>query len=343
MTLPTYDTVAEAYSAGLYAILERGATVPSVRESTSVASGFGTQDRPSIELLGYGFEIRDPKAVFIECAACQPRLDYYFGLLTWSLIGSDDVATLAYYHPAATRFSDDGAHLSGAFGHRLFRHESGSQVAAIVERLRNDPASRRAIATILDASDNFRTSKEFPCASTVQLFLRGERLDCIVNMRAQQALFVLPYDVFIFVGLQALVAAELEVGLGSYRHFAGTFHIYANEYALAEDVVASQPRARSLSPPASGLDSQITELRDWENRLRSIGVEGDIHGLDEIAGEVASIPSTTLTGQAARVFVHKAAKVIGHKRLADSAEAELPELAEMIRLRNEELAKEALS
>jgi thymidylate synthase len=343
VTLHTFDNVAEAYSAGLHALLEKGATVPSVRESTSVASGFGTQDRPSIELLGYGFEIQNPEAVLIECAACQPRLAYYFGLLTWSLTGSDDVATLAYYHPSAPRFSDDGAHLSGAFGHRLFCHVGGSQVAAMVHRLRNDPASRRAIATILDASDNFRTSREFPCASTVQLFLRDERLDCIVNMRAQQALFVLPYDVLIFIGLQILVAAELEVGVGSYRHFAGTFHIYANEYDLAEAVVASQIRARSLSPPTSRLDSQIAELRDWECRLRSMGAEGDIRGLDGITDEVASIPNATLTGQAARVFLHKAAEVIGHERLADRAAAELPELAEMMRLRNEQLAEEASS
>lgn len=338
-----FNTIAEAYSAGLHALLGKGLEVPSVRDPSSVASGFGAQDRPAIELLGYGFGILDPTAVLLECAACQPRLDYYFGLLAWSVVGSNDVAALAYYHPAATRFSDDGAHLSGAFGHRLFCHQAGSQVDVLVDRLKSDPASRRAIATILDPSDNFRSSREFPCASTFQLFIRDGKLDCIVNMRAQQALFVLPYDVFIFTGLQVLIAAELGVEVGRYRHFAGTFHIYANERELAEEVVASQIQARSLNPPTRRLNQQIAELEKWEERLRLMGRNSDANGLEAVADEVAAIPTGTLTGQAARVFFHKAARVVGHNELRDRAGAELPELMEMVRLRDAQLTSEPSS
>jgi thymidylate synthase len=333
MSLPTFDTLAEAYSAGLGNLMQRGAVVPSVRDETSVASGFGKEDRPSIELLGYGFELHDPTAAVLECAPCQPRLDYCFGLLTWSLIGSDDVSTLSYYHPAATRFSDDGAHLSGAFGRRLFRHEGGSQIAAVVARLKADFSSRRAIAMVLDGADNFRRSREFPCAASVQFFLRDGGLDCIVNMRAQQALFVLPYDAFLFIGLQAVVAAELEVAVGSYRHFAGTFHIYSNERELAETVLAASATAHPLQPPALGIEEQTEELRRWEERLRAVGTASAEAHFDQLSAEVEALAPETLTGQAARVFLYKAASAAGDAAAMAIARAKLPELEEMIRLR----------
>ncbi len=203
MTLPAFDTLAEAYSEGLARLLTSGRPVPSVRDPYSVASNFGGADRPAVELLGYGFEIRDPSAALLYSKALPLRLDYCFGLLCWSLSGSDDAKILSYYHPAATRFSDDGSHLSGAFGHRLFCHKDGSQIDAILNLLGRDPASRRAVAFIADARDNFTRSVEYPCAVSMHFFVRDGMLHAILHMRAQQALFVLPYDAFLFMSLQS--------------------------------------------------------------------------------------------------------------------------------------------
>jgi thymidylate synthase len=330
MTLPAFNTLAEAYTAGLDSLLRSGRMVPSVTDPASVASNFGEGDRPSIELLGHGFELREPLAALIDSPVWQPRLDYYFGLLAWSLSGDDDVMSLAYYHPAATRFSDDGAHLSGAFGHRLLRHASRSQLDILIERLRADPASRRAIAPIVEPGDNFRHSREFPCAASVQYFIRDGRLDCVVHMRAQQALFVLPYDVFLFIGFQAVLAAELEVDVGTYRHFAGTFHIYRDERELAEEILGSRVDPLRLEPPDEPFRAQVASLERWETALRSAATSGDGEELRRLTHAVEAVPAGTLSGQAARVFLLKAAAVSGEDEVMGRAPAMLDGVASLV-------------
>src|SRR5579875_1439881 len=267
MSLPEFETLAEAYVSGLAELLSRGQEVASVTDPMSVASNFGAGDRPSIELLGHGFSIRRPEASLLDSPCLQPRLDYYFGLLCWTLSASDEASMLAYYHPRATEFSDDGAHLSGAFGHRLMQHPGGNQIRVLIDRLRADPTSRRAIALVLEPNDNFGVSREYPCAASIQFFIRNGKLDAIVHMRAQQALFVLPYDAFLFMALQSAVAAELRVQIGTYRHLVGTFHIYANELSLAQSVAKSEVRALTLGQMEGEIVAIATALSAWEQPL----------------------------------------------------------------------------
>jgi hypothetical protein len=312
-----FDTLADAYVDGIEKLLRDGDTVRSVRDPFSVASNFGGRDRPAVELLGHGFEVVDSTLPFLDSPGWQPRLDYYFGFLTWSLAGRDDTETLAYYHPGATRFSDDGAHLSGAFGRRLFRSDHGNQIAVIAERLRADPASRRAIALVLDPRDNFRDSREYPCAASVQFFLRRGRLHAIAHMRAQQALLVLPYDAFLFMAIQAALAADLEVEPGTYRHICGTFHIYADERELAASVRQQGSTSRRLEAPSRPIHSLVTELEHWEATLRRAASGGTADEVRRLAAEATTTNAATAVGQAARVFALKAARTVQLGDLAD--------------------------
>jgi hypothetical protein len=70
------DDFASAYRFGLQRLLADGAPVPSVRDPTSVASHFGVGDRPSIELLGYGFEIPDVVPCVLDSSAWKFNLAY---------------------------------------------------------------------------------------------------------------------------------------------------------------------------------------------------------------------------------------------------------------------------
>ena len=182
----SHATLADAYRSTLIDVLERGNSVPSVQDPSSPASGFGTADRPSIELIGYSFEVQNPLACIVDSDARPLRLAYCVGSLLWTLNGSNDLAHLQGYHPDARNFSDDGISLSGAFGKRLFRSAGKiDQIAAIAERLLADPASRRTFAAICNAEDNVRQTREYPCCIGVQYFLRGGRLHSLTHMRAQ--------------------------------------------------------------------------------------------------------------------------------------------------------------
>jgi len=273
-----YRTLAEAYRDGLARLIEAGTDVPSVRDPTSKASNFGRDDRPSREMLCDCFEVDDPSEALLELPdGAGPRVQsaYAFGLLAWTLAGRSDASILAYYRPGATDYSDDQFTLSGAFGNRLFGlNRTADQLKAIIDKLSQDPSGRRAFAPILTDRDNFRESREYPCAVGVQLFVRDGRLFFLTVMRAQQALTVLPYDAFLFMLLQSYCASILQVSAGPYIHFSSTYHIYQDELSVARRI--SEDGCRGM-PVMFGPDAvaEANLLIRMERQIREAATQGE--------------------------------------------------------------------
>src|SRR6266480_2141150 len=135
-----YMSLAEAYEAGLRTVLA-GERIESVLDPLSKASNFGSGDRPSREVLCHQFAIDRPSNCLVSGPVVRLHLPYCFGLLAFTLSGSNELKTLSYYRPGAAEFSDDGWTLSGAFGYRLRGLGGGAdQLAALLKRLSADPA-----------------------------------------------------------------------------------------------------------------------------------------------------------------------------------------------------------
>jgi thymidylate synthase len=138
-------------------------------------------------------------------------------------------------------FSDDGAHLAGAFGERLLKARGHvDQLDAVRRRLTEDRGTRRAVAVVLSPTDLVSRSRDHPCLLGLQFLIRNNRLEMISYMRSQSALMVLPYDVFLFTAIQSWIADSLEIEVGPYTHIAGSFHIYSDELELAAEVDVPQ-------------------------------------------------------------------------------------------------------
>jgi hypothetical protein len=174
--------------------------------------------------------------------------------------------------------------MCGAFGARLFGTRTDrNQIAAILDRLADDPASRRTFASIILPSDNTAETLEFPCAAGIQLFLRDDRLHWLTVMRAEQALTILPYDVCLFSWLHHFIASCLNVAPGAYHHFSGTFHIYETERGLAEEVISSEITTTSLPAIPTGCGREVAhELVDIERAIREATAEMNATALGDI-------------------------------------------------------------
>jgi hypothetical protein len=112
----THKTLAEAYVRALKDVAESGERVEAVSDPTSVGSGFGTLERPTYELLGYGFRVTDPRSCQILSPPRITNLPYCIGNLAWTVAGSDHLRWIAYFNPRGSNFSDDEVRLFGAFG-----------------------------------------------------------------------------------------------------------------------------------------------------------------------------------------------------------------------------------
>lgn len=284
------NSFTEAYRRGISELLETGHTVPSVLDPMSTASGFGTANRPSVELLNYSFEVDHGASdlVLPDSSPYHFHFAYAAALIAWSLDGRQDLATLEHYRSAATEYSDDGLNLCGAFGERMFCRPGPAQgqLDAVLQRLRDDPSSRRTFVPILEPHDNVGASLEYPCAAGIQLFVRNGKLHMWVVMRAQQALTVLPYDYLLFAYIHLYLAGRLELLAGRYMHTAGTFHIYESERDIARDVLRN--KLTFNVPTEIGNAEQFRqELVKAEQRLR---LQNSAHSkADGDAGQAANV------------------------------------------------------
>jgi thymidylate synthase len=100
-----------------------------------------------------------------------------------------------------------------------------NQLEAVISRLSARPDSRRAVIALWDG-DTDAMSEHPPCACIVQFLLRQGCLNVFSYFRSNDAWTAAFPDMVAMVRLGSLVAARLGAGVGTYIHFAASYHIY---------------------------------------------------------------------------------------------------------------------
>lgn len=201
----------------------------------------------------------------------SPRRSQLFsslGELAWYLAGSRSLKFIRYYIKAYTKESPDGVVVPAAYGPRLTNYLNQNQIDNVINLLRDNRTSRRAVIQILAADD--LPSGYVPCTCTLQFMVRGRRLHAITHMRSNDAYKGLPHDVFAFTMIQEIIARELGVELGTYKHSVGSLHLYDDDIASAEAYVGDglQP-SLAMPPMPPGSQSQaVVEFLRTESKIR---------------------------------------------------------------------------
>lgn len=299
--LMVYETVADAYEKSLKLLIECGRSAEGVRDHTSIGSNFGELPRATKELVGYSFQIDNPQYSLLLSEQFVLKLPFCYGLLIWTLAGSDDIEWISYYNPQGLRFSDDKRHLKTAFGYRLFSSTAYlNQIEAICNRLKMDPNSRRTFASICIPQDNFSSSRDFPCCIGIQYLIRDNSLDALTYMRSQSALKILPYDLFLFTSLQSYVASLLGLKVGRYIHICGSFHLYKDEIEMAKKIVDSKIVPLRTSD-FDGLDNRLDQISLYERKIREATVKSDAKFL--LSESTKNIDLDSAYGQIMGIFL----------------------------------------
>ena len=203
-----------------------------------------TRGLASREIQGVSFSLLNPRRRCITTPARRWSLPLAIGEFCWHVSGSNDLSSIAYYASRWREFSDDARTIRGScYGHRIFAPDAQgcSQWDRLLRLLRSDLTSRRAILSLHDSAVGLdAASRDVPCACVVQFLVRSNRLNTVVYMRSNDAIWGLPYDVFLFTMLQELLTAELGLTVGSYTHSVGSLHIYDRHIELAERVIEDQ-------------------------------------------------------------------------------------------------------
>jgi len=119
---------------------------------------------------------------------------------------------------------------------RLFNYNGFDQIAFIVNELKRNGDSRRAVALVRDnAVDPFNSDPA--CLQHLQYFIRDGALNCKTLMRSNDAVEASFMNAFAFIMLQKEIARRLDVGVGSYVHRANSYHCYEKDFGLLEQYV----------------------------------------------------------------------------------------------------------
>ncbi|MEU3550326.1 thymidylate synthase [Streptomyces longwoodensis] len=215
----------------------------------------------------------------------------------WHLSGSD-APWIFDYNARLRHYADDGV-LRGAYGPRM-RKWGGNvdQLSRVVEVLKEDPDSRRALIQLYDPAQDAAGHEDVPCTLGFSFHLRAGRLHMSTTMRGQDVWIGMPYDLFFYTVLHELVAGWLGAELGDFHHHVGSLHIYENHLDQADELttVTASPVMPDLTTPWRGFDDLIdhVEARDvtdhpgWgtmAETLRSYRLWKD--GVRELAWRVA--------------------------------------------------------
>lgn len=210
--------------------------VRNVVEHGDLVSPRGLQIR---EERGFHLVLEDPTRPLVNRRGYNRALMWADILCVLSGTFSPTLYDIA--SPAATRSLHKA---SGAYGPR-----TAQQIRDVVDELRRDPDSRRAVVYVGRDSDlrNSVDTGDQPCTSLWQFFIREGRLEMLTYMRSWDLVWGLSYDLPVFTMVQRLVAAALQLEVGTYQHFAGSAHVYDRHWGLPSELEAVE--TPELEPP----------------------------------------------------------------------------------------------
>lgn len=187
------------------------------------------------ELLNSGFTLLDITDN-IATVRTSFSLSYMLGELAWYFTGREDVEFISKFSSFWKHISDDGVTTRSAYDAIIFNRYGFDQVAQVIDTLKRDPYSRRAVINFnVPNTERFETKDEI-CTIALVFELREGKLDCTGIMRSNDVWLGTPYDVVFFTELQKHIANKLGVTYGKYTHFAVSLHAYAEDLDRVREV-----------------------------------------------------------------------------------------------------------
>ena len=221
--------------------------------------------KPSKEILHYNLVIRNPWERLIWNLQSKFNLPLAVVRFVWMMAGNDRLKDIEFYTKGVSRFSDDGIIVPGfSYGRRMLYPAPGcDQIASAVSRLKEDAATRRAAVSVFWPEDVIRVSSDIPCMFGLAFHNRGDFLHPSVIMRSNNAFSLLPFNIFELSLLGEAVAAEVDLKLGAMSYYALSMHVYARDYANAQDIIeADWPAQTTPVPRMPSNPSPLAQIRE---------------------------------------------------------------------------------
>jgi thymidylate synthase len=225
----------------------------------------------TVEEQGVVLELTSPRSR-LSRASEKGHIFSCIGELFWYISCKQDLPSIEYYIKKYKKYAEADGTIWGAYGPRMFGGER-SQYEVVRDRLKAKPDTRKAVIQLFDREDILADYKDVPCTCTLQFLVRDSLLHLVVHMRSNDVFMGLPHDVFAFTMIQEILANDLGVKLGTYKHMVGSFHLYDRDREKVERYLSEgyQPTREMPAMPAGNPWGDITKLFEIEGNIRKGG------------------------------------------------------------------------
>lgn len=135
-----------------------------------------------------------------------------------------------YYDQIVTGKPLEG--IARTYGQRMFDFGGIDQIQNMIEQLKQQPYTRRAVAVLWEVPKDYQ-DKHCPCFISVQGLVQEGRLYLTAYLRSSDAFRGWPRDVMALRRLQAIIAKSSGYKLGTLTTICNSSHIYADCFAQA--------------------------------------------------------------------------------------------------------------
>lgn len=154
---------------------------------------------------------------------------YAIAELEWYWSADNKCETIGKYAKLWLSITDDGVTNNSAYGYIIHKKYGFDQLQQIIELLKKDSNTRRAVLNISDPSINRITTKDMQCTIGLQFLIRNNKLEETVYMRSNDIRTGTPYDVIYFISLGYYIATQLNIEFSLYTHIDTSLHMYLKD------------------------------------------------------------------------------------------------------------------
>lgn len=231
---PETTTAMRQYLDLLQEVLEEG-VVRDDRTGTGTRSVFGRQLRYD---LADGFPVLTTKRLHLRSIIVE---------LLWFLRGDTNVDYLHRYGVSIwDEWADEHGDLGPVYGSqwRSWPSPDGrsiDQIAAVIERIRSEPHSRRLIVSAWNVAEVDAMALP-PCHTLFQFYVAKGRLSCQLYQRSGDLFLGVPFNIASYSLLLMMVAQTCGLEAGEFVHTFGDAHLYSNHEGQAREQLIREPR-----------------------------------------------------------------------------------------------------
>lgn len=208
------DSLPEAYHEALSALYSLGELTP--------CPDYNTQQLECSMTICVKHPLQEPMISKLFFGSPESLEQYTQEMLDGILDFEIDKGNWEYtYHDRMTNF------------HREER-KNINQVQFVIDELKRNPYSRRAVISIRSADDMSIDCADPACMQHIQFFMRDNALHCKVLFRSNDAIEASFNNMYALIRLQERIANELGYEVGTYTHRANSFHCYAKDFSALE-------------------------------------------------------------------------------------------------------------